>query len=92
MDWLITVALVVPCVAAGFTSYSSSSDNPSDTSFIEAGEAPACPADLFDEELVRASCYQGEKPVPRLMAQYLHCCHASCTIMNGVARFGMHEG
>ena len=61
MYLLIAVMLGAPCLAAAFTSYSSSADN-TEASFIEAGTAPACPADLFDEELVRASCYQGEKP------------------------------
>lgn len=68
----ITVTLVVPCLAAALTSYSSSADTP-DASFIEAGTAPACPADLFDEELVRASCYQGEKPDPPLIVLFVIC-------------------
>lgn len=68
MYLLITVILSVTCFAAAFTT-SSSSDNP-DASFIEAGTAPACPADLFDEELVLASCYQGEETDPSLLASF----------------------
>ncbi|CAM9894829.1 unnamed protein product, partial [Laminaria digitata] len=69
MYLLITVTLSVTCFSAAFTT-SSSSDNP-DASFIEAGTAPACPADLFDEELVLASCYQGEETDPSLLAWFM---------------------
>ena len=55
---LVVVAMMLSTVPAA-TAWSSSPDNP-DAPFIKAGITPECPADLFDAELVIASCHQGE--------------------------------
>lgn len=61
---LIVVYFSKTCSAADFSSGSSSGG--AEVPFIETGLTPACPADLFDMDLVTVSCYQGEKTNTRI--------------------------
>lgn len=39
----------------------SSAGGINDTSFVKSGTTPTCPADLFDQDLVTVTCFQGEQ-------------------------------
>lgn len=60
MDFLAASSLLTvrSLVAISITGVSSTS---ADASFVETGTPPACPAGLFDEELVTVTCHQGGK-------------------------------